>query len=126
MQYQLILGAITFALSNKMISHVTRCTISMEAWTILKNLFFAQSKALSMQVHFQLNTFKKGNSSIADYYQKFQAFTDTLSSIGQPLTYVQMQSFLLGGLESEYDPFLTSVATWIKPLSVEEIYSHLF
>jgi hypothetical protein len=126
MQYQLILGAITFALSNKMISHVTRCTIFMEAWTILKNLFSARSKTLLMKVHFQLNTFKKGNSSIADYYLKLQALTDTLSSIGQPLTYVQMQSFLLGGLESEYDPFLTSVTTWIKPLSVEEIYGHLF
>ena len=125
MQDQLILGAITSALSSKMISHVTRCTTSMEAWTTLKNLFSAQSKARSMQVHFQLNTLKKGNSSIADYYQKFQALTDTLSSIGQPLTDVQMQAFLLGGLGYEYDPFVTSITTRIEPLSVEEIYGHL-
>jgi hypothetical protein len=125
MQDQLILGAITFALSNKMISHVTRCTTYMEAWTTLKNLFSAQSKARSMQVHFQLNTLKKGNSSIADYYHKFQALTDTLSSIGQPLTDVQMQTFLLRDLGSEYDPFVTFVTTQIEPLSVEEIYGHL-
>ena len=73
----------------------------MEVWTTLKNLFSAQSKARSMQVHFQLNTLKKGNSSIADYYHKFQALTDMLSSISQPLTDVQMQSFLLGVLNPD-------------------------
>jgi hypothetical protein len=125
MQDKLILGAITFALSSKMIFHITRCTTSIEAWATLKNLFFAQSKAHSMQVHFQLNTLKKGNSSISDYYQKFQALIDTLSSISQPLTDVQMQSFLLGVLGSEYDPFIISVTTRIEPLSVEEIFGHL-
>jgi hypothetical protein len=78
-----------------------------------------------MQVHFQLNTLKKGNSSIANYYQKYQALTDTLSSIGQSLTNIQMQSFLLGGLGSEYDPFVTSVTTQIERLWIEEIYGHL-
>lgn len=71
MQDQLILGAINFALTEKMLSHVTRCATSREAWTTLATLFASQSQARTTQVHYQLATLKKGNSNIANYYQKF-------------------------------------------------------
>jgi hypothetical protein len=34
-------------------------------------------------------------------------------------------SFLLGGLNSEYDPFVTSVTTRVDPISIDNLYSHL-
>jgi hypothetical protein len=34
-------------------------------------------------------------------------------------------SFLLKGLGSEYDPFVTSVTTRVDPLSIDELYGHL-
>lgn len=125
MQDQLILGAINFSLTEKMLSHVTRCATSREAWTTLATLFASQSQARTTQVHYQLATLKKGNSNIADYYQKFQTLTDTLAAVGQPLNDFVLVSFLLTGLVSEYDPFVTSITTRVEPLSIEEIYGHL-
>lgn len=69
--YQLILGAINSALSEKMLPHITRCTTAREAWTTLETLLASHAKARTMQVHYQLATIKKGNSAIADYFQKF-------------------------------------------------------
>jgi hypothetical protein len=85
MQDQLILGAITSALSENMISHVARCKTSRSAWTTLETLFVSRSRARTMHVRYQLATLKKGNTSIADYYQKFQSLADSLAAVDQPL-----------------------------------------
>ena len=78
-----------------------------------------------MQVHYQLATLKKGSSSVADYFQKFQSLTDSLATVGQPLNDFEMVAFLLAGLGPDYDPFVTFVTTRVEPFSVEEIYGHL-
>jgi len=78
-----------------------------------------------MQIHYQLVTLKKGNSSVADYFHKFTTLVDTLAAVDQPLNPFEASSFLLGGLGSDFDSFVTSVTTRVDPLSVEELYVHL-
>jgi hypothetical protein len=125
MQDQIILGAINSTLTEKMLTHVTRCTTSRSAWTTLETLFTSQSRARTMQVHYQLATLKKESSSVADYFQRFQSLTDSLATVGQPVNDFEMVAFLLAGLGPDYDPFVTSVTTRVEPLSGEEIYGHL-
>jgi len=125
MQDQLLLGAINSALSEKMLTHVTQCATSRDAWLTLETLFTSQTKARTMQVHYQLATLKKGSSSIADYYHTFQTLCDSLAVVGQPLNGFENVSFLLAGLGSDFDPFVTSITTRAEPLSVDEIYGHL-
>jgi hypothetical protein len=78
-----------------------------------------------IKVHFQLATLKKGGSSVTDYFQKFKSLADTLAAAGQPLNDFELISFLLAGLGSEFDPFVTSVTTRVDPMSLEELYAHL-
>jgi hypothetical protein len=63
--------------------------------------------------------------SITDYFQKFTSLVDTLAAVEQPLNDFDLISFLLAGLGSEYDAFVTSVTTRIDPISLEELYGHL-
>jgi len=92
----------------------------------LETLFTSQTKARTMQVHYQLTTLKKGSSSIADYYHTFKTLCDALVVVGQPLNGFEKVSFLLAGLGYEFDPFVTSVKTRAEPLFVDEIiYGHL-
>ena len=49
-----------------------------------------------------------------------------MSAAGQPLNDFELTSFLHAGLGSKYDPFVTSVTTRVDPLSIEDLYSHLF
>lgn len=51
--------------------------------------------------------------------------SDTLAAVGQSLNDFESVSFLLAGLGSEYDPFVTSVTTHVDPLSLKEIFGHL-
>lgn len=50
---------------------------------------------------------------------------DALAAVNKPLSHFEMVSFLLAGLGSEYDPFVTSVQTRVEPLPIEELYGHL-
>jgi hypothetical protein len=76
-----------------MLSHVTRYATSKEAWLTLETLFASQSRARTMNVHFQLATPKKGNSFITKYYQKFQQLADALAAMNKPLNHFQMVLF---------------------------------
>ena len=59
-----------------------------------------------MQIHYQLATLKKENSSIIDYSHQFTSFANTLATIDQPLNDFGVFGFLLAGLESKYDSFV--------------------
>ena len=78
-----------------------------------------------MQIHYQLATLKKGNSSIADYFHQFTTLVDTLAATVHALNNFEIISFLLTSLGSEYVSFVTSVTTRVDPLTVDELYGHL-
>ena len=78
-----------------------------------------------MQIHYQLTTLKKGNSSISDYFHWFTTLVDTLAVIDQPLNDFEVVSFLLASLRLDYDSFVTSMTTRVDPLSIEDLYGHL-
>jgi hypothetical protein len=125
LQDQLILGALISSLEESLITHVMTCLTSQDVWVTLERMFLAQSQASFLQKHLQLTNLKKGNSSITEYFHKFTGLVDTLAAIDKPLSDVELTSFLLGGLGSEFNPFVTSVTTGVDPLKIEEIYGHL-
>lgn len=85
-------------------------------------MFASQGHARIMQVHFQLATLKKGNSSVIDYFHNMKTLSDTLATCGQPLNDFETVSFLLAGVGSEFDPLVTSVTTRVDPISRDDIY----
>uniref|UniRef100_A0A2N9H307 Uncharacterized protein n=1 Tax=Fagus sylvatica TaxID=28930 RepID=A0A2N9H307_FAGSY len=78
-----------------------------------------------MNIHYQLATLKKGDSSITDYFHKFTQLADTLAAVDQPLPPHEALSFLLAGLGSDYDSLVTSVKTQLHPMSLEDLYGHM-
>jgi len=88
-------------------------------------MFASQARARVMQIYFQLATLKKGSNSIIEYFQTIKTLSDTLTATGQPLNDFESVSFLLKGLGTEYDPFVTSIITRVDPLSIDELYGHL-
>ena len=124
-QDQLILSALISSLSENILAFVVKCSTSHEVWTTLKRMFTAHSRARSMNIHYQLATLKKGDSSIADYFHKFTHLTDTLAAVAQPLPPHEALSFLLAGLGSDYDSLVTSVKTQVLPMSLDDLYGHM-
>uniref|UniRef100_A0A2N9FV57 Uncharacterized protein n=1 Tax=Fagus sylvatica TaxID=28930 RepID=A0A2N9FV57_FAGSY len=95
---QLIMSALISSLSENILAHVVKCSTSREVWVTLERMFTSQSRARTMQIHYQLATLKKGDASIADYFHKFTGLADTLAAIDHPLKEFELVSFLLAGL----------------------------
>jgi uncharacterized membrane protein YgcG len=125
LQDQLILSALISSLSKNVLAHVVKCTTAREVWITLARMFTSQSRARTMQIHYQLATLRKGDLSIADFFHRFTGLADTLAAIDQPLADYELVSFLVAGLGSEYDSLVTSIQTRVDPLSLEELYGHL-
>lgn len=78
-----------------------------------------------MNVRMQLANLKKNDLTIVEYFSKGKRLANTLASIGQPLWDEEVISYLLCGLDEEYDPLVTSVTTCTDVVSLSDPYAHL-
>jgi hypothetical protein len=118
----MILSALISSLSETILAHVVKCTTSRDVWICLERMFTSQSRARSMQLHHQLSTLKKGDSSMADFYHKFTSLADTLTAIDQPLKNFDLVSFFLAGLGSDYDALVTAIQQRRGEVTLDELY----
>ena len=126
MRDQLVLSILISSLTIDIIVHVVKCLTAQELWLTLENMFNSKARACSLALHLQLQTLKKGSMSIIEYFHKFTKLVNTLAAIAKPLDEDDITSFLFGGLNNEYDSFVTLVTTRVDPISIDDLYSHLF
>jgi hypothetical protein len=122
---QLVLSMLMSSISDEMLPQVLGCKIAQELWKTLDNTFTSESQACVLALRLQLTTAKKGNLSVSYYYQQIKHTVATLAAAGHPISDQEFTSYLLGGLGSEYDPFMTSVTTRMEPLSIDTLFGHL-
>jgi len=122
---QMILSGLISTLTKPYVVHAVGYATASTLWTTLISMFASQAKARVMQIYFQLATVQKGNNSITEYFQTIKTLRNTLAVVGQPINAFEAVSFLLKGLGTEFDPFVTFVTTQVDPLSFDELYGHL-
>ncbi|XP_071685269.1 uncharacterized protein [Lolium perenne] len=100
---------------------------SQEAWTILERSFASQSQARASSLRRELGDCEKLDSSATEFYNKVKGLADTLASIGLPLTDSEFNSFIVNGLDEEYDGLVEIIneRAQTSPLMAHEVYSRL-
>ena len=98
---------------------------SHEAWITLERSFSAQTQARSGALRRQLGECQKLNQSATEYYNHVKSLADTLASIGQPITDAEFTSYLLNGLDEEYDSLVEIVNERETPMLPHALYSRL-
>ena len=66
-------------MSESMLGHVTRCVRAAEIWYTLERLNLTQSRARVLQLRSMLQTLKKANLSIEEYFVKMKNIADLLN-----------------------------------------------
>jgi hypothetical protein len=117
---QLVLSIMISSLIINIVVHIVKCLTALELWLTLETMFIAKARSRSITLHLHLTTLKKGSMSITEYFHKLTKLIDTLATIDKPLGEDDITSFLLRGLNSEYDSFVTSVITQVDPISIDE------
>ncbi|KAJ0963639.1 hypothetical protein J5N97_028761 [Dioscorea zingiberensis] len=124
-QDQLVLSVLLSSLSEEVLSQVLFLSTSFDVWTTLERMFSSQSRARIMQIRLELSTTQKKELSVLDYFNKMKGLADTLVAIGQPLRDEEVITYILTGLDSDFDPFVTSITTRTDPMSLNDLYVHL-
>lgn len=75
--------------SENMLGYVSGCEHACDLWKIFEELFRSQSKARAMSLRFQLQTMKKGNLSVDEYFLQIRIIADGLRASGVNLSVIQ-------------------------------------
>jgi hypothetical protein len=70
-----------------------------------------------------LATTQKGSSMTSEYLSKMKMLADEMASAGKKLDDEELCSYILAGLNFEYNSLVSSIAARVKPIMVEELYS---
>jgi hypothetical protein len=80
-----------------------------------------------MQIRGALSKMKKLDSTASEFFNKVKALADLLASIGQPLRPEEFNSYLLAGLDKDYDAFADRVSSRPinDPMPMRDVFSQL-
>ena len=68
---------------------------------------------------------KKENKTINVYFHQMKALSDSLTIIGMPLRDEEFTSYILGGLDNDYDALFEVVTARQTPMSIRDLFSQL-
>jgi len=124
-QDQQVLSYLLGSLLREIGSQVTMVTMAAEAWAAIHALHASQSRARIISTRMALANASKGTSTISDYFTKMKSLGDEMASAGRKLEDEELVSYILSGLDQEYDPIVSAVAARVEPISVNELYAQL-
>jgi hypothetical protein len=107
------------SMAEDVLHDVTDDTSLKEAWVTLKWMFSSSTQARTVQIHEKLATIKKLDLSPVDYFAKVKHLVADAA-----LTDDEVIVYLLAGLPSNYDSFVTSMTTKSEPLTLDDVYMH--
>ncbi|KAK1610097.1 hypothetical protein QYE76_033770 [Lolium multiflorum] len=124
-QDQAILSAFLSSSTLEVGGMIMFATSAQEAWKTIEGSFASQSTARAMQLRDQMRDMKKLDQSVPVFYNKLKHLSDTLTSIGQPLRPEEFQSFVLAGLDEDYDSLVENVLGRDFPMPAHDLYSRI-
>lgn len=88
-------------------------------------MFASQYRARVINIRMALATTQKGNSSVADYFGKMKLLADEMASAGKKLDDEEAASYILAGLDVDFNPVVSAIAARVEPITLGELYTQL-
>lgn len=124
-QDQQVLAYLFNSISKEVLGQVATLESTAEVWAAIETMFSAQSRARVTNLRMQLSTLKKGSMNTAVYFNKMKAIGDKLATAGRKVEDDEMVSFILTGLDSNYNPIVTLVTSRVDPISLSDLYAQV-
>jgi hypothetical protein len=113
------------SVSRDVLVHITALPSAEQAWKHIKTSFASQPRAWVINTHMALTTSQKGTSTVAEYIAKMKTLADEMASTRKKLNDEELCSYILVGLDAEYNSLGSSIAARSDPITLGELYSQL-
>ena len=87
-------------------------------WEAIEGMFASQSRAQVINTRMALAATQKGSFSISEYFTKMKTLADAMASAGKKLEDEEIASYILSGLDIEYNPVVSAIAARTEPISL--------
>jgi glutathionylspermidine synthase len=124
-QEQQVLSYLLTSVSHDVLIQIAALPSTTEVWKHIQTSFASQSRARVINTRMALATTEKRLSTVAEYISKMKTLADEMASAGKKLDDEELTSYILDGLDSEYNSIVSSIAARVEPISFGELYSQL-
>jgi len=124
-QDQQVLSYLFSSLSKEVFSQVSSATTASELWAVIQEHHASQSRARIISTRMALATASKGASSVAEYFGKMKGLADDMATAGKKLDDDDLATYILTGLNEDFENVVTSIATRVEPITILELYAQL-
>jgi hypothetical protein len=121
---QHVLGFLLSFMTKESLSQVYACHTVSETWTVTEGNIMSATRAHIVNSRIALATTKKGELSIVNYITNMCTLGDELAIAGKPLNDNDLISYILVGLDFDYNSVVT-MRVAKENLTICEVYSQL-
>lgn len=122
---QQVLSYLLLSISRDILVQVVSIPSAAGVWQAIEGVFASQSRARVINTRMALETTQKGNMTVIEYVTKMCDLTDEMASTGKRLDDEDLVSYILTGLDLEFNPLVSAVATRVEPITVGELISQM-
>jgi hypothetical protein len=91
----------------------------------IESAFASQSHVKVINTCMTLATTQKGSLTVVEYFSKMKVLVDDMASTEKKLDDEDFISYILAGLDVEYNSVVSSIARRVEPITFAELYSQL-
>lgn len=122
---QQVLHYLLASLSRDILLQVSDLATSREVWVAIEAMLASQSRAWVIDTRMALATTQKGTMTATEYYTKMKGLADEMGFAGKKLEDEEFISYVLAGLDIDYNPLVSAMAARVEPITSGELYTQL-
>jgi hypothetical protein len=122
---QQVFGFLMTSMTQEVMGQAATCDTPQEVWSLLEQTYASQSHARTINTRIALATTRKDDMSISEYITKMKSLTDEMASAKKKVDDEELVSYILAGLDEEYNSVVSALLARVEPVSVAEAHSQL-
>uniref|UniRef100_A0A452YB90 Retrotransposon gag domain-containing protein n=1 Tax=Aegilops tauschii subsp. strangulata TaxID=200361 RepID=A0A452YB90_AEGTS len=109
-------------LSREVLIQVTSIRKAHELWTAVASMFSSQSRSRINNIRIALSNAQKGTQTVGAYFAHIHSLADEPAAAGKPLDDDEVISYILAGLDMEYQPLVSALDARKEPITIDDLF----
>jgi hypothetical protein len=119
---QQVLGFLMTSMTQEVMGQAAAYDTPQEVWSLLEQTYASQSRARTVNTRIALATTRKDDMSISEYITKMKSLANEMTSV-KKVDDEELVSYILAGLDEEYNPVVPALLARVEPVLVAEAHS---